>query len=53
MEFDIGITQLGGHMTLVAARQFEHIVIHIDADNAALGTDDLGGDIADLAAART
>ena len=45
------ITKLLPHLRLILARQRQHIVIHIDADDHAGGSDELRGHITNLAAA--
>ena len=51
-ELDIGVADGLGDDGSVGAGKIQHLVRHVDADNAALGPHDLGGDEADLAAAR-
>ena len=50
-KLDVVITEPVADRLLVFARQLQHRRIEIDADHFALGADDLGDDVASLAAA--
>ena len=51
VKFDVVVAESVADGLLVFARQFKHGRIEVDADHFALGADDLGDDVAGLAAA--
>jgi hypothetical protein len=52
-EFDVVIAELVADRFLIFTAQFKHRRIEVDAYDFALGSNDLGDDVASLAAARS
>ena len=51
LEFDVRPSDPIGNRLSMAVGQFEHVVVHVDADDATMRSDDLGSDVADFSAA--